>query len=177
MSSQILVAVLGGVASGLATGLVSGAVASNIYIRRAQNANALAAGSQAATGRQVAQASGGGPAMNIRGKHFSLNAAGERPARLRASVQRSAGPGLPKQVLVLQNVGDRPAAELVVRVGADGGGFVAQPDWHGFPHQLAGGQRASVPCLTAGAGYVTLTVQFTDGGSAVGPTYLEATHE
>jgi hypothetical protein len=177
MSNPVLVAVISGLASGVATGIASGALTSSIYIRRAQNANAVASGSQAGTGRQVAQVGGGGSAVNVRGRHFTLNAAGERPARLSASVRRSGEPGLPRQVLILRNIGDRSADELVVRAGDGDGRFVAQPDWHSFPHHLSGGQHASVPCRTTGAGYVTMTVQFVDAGSLVGPIYLEAAHE
>jgi len=172
MSDTIVLAVI----SGLVSGAASGWLTSNLHIRSMRSSRADS-GSQVASGRGNVVAAGGGQAASAkRGSISQTTIASERPAQLTATVERSPDPGLPRQVLVVRNIGDRPVDDLLVRPTHDGGGFLTQPNWANFPAHLSGGQRVAVLCVTSGAGYVTFQVSYVDGGSATGPILLQATH-
>jgi hypothetical protein len=173
MSNPILLAVITGLASGAASGFLT----SSWHIRRTLSARAESGG-QALAGNRNLQGSGSAQVVSARG-HASVSnttMASERPAQLSATVERSPDPGLPRQVLVLRNIGERPVEELVVDAVPDGGAFLAQPNWATFPSRLAGGDQAAVPCSTTGAGLVKLTARYVESGSPTGPILLEASH-
>lgn len=173
MSYQILLAVI----TGLATGAASGWLTSSWHVRRTLSAKAESSGQAQAGGRNL-QGRDAAQVASARG-HASVwqtTVARERPAQLSATVEPSPGPGLPRQVLVLRNIGERPVEELVVAATLDGGAFYAQPNWAAFPSRLAGGDQAAVPCSTSGAGLVKLTARYVSDGSLTGPILLEATH-
>jgi hypothetical protein len=173
MSNPILLAVI----TGLASGAASGWLTSSWHIRKTLSARAESGG-QAQAGNRNLQGSGAAQVASARGRASvsQTTVASERPAQLSATVERSPDPGLPRQVLVLRNIGERPVEELVVAAGPDGGAFLAQPNWAAFPSRLAGGDHAAVPCATTGAGLVKLTARYVADGSLAGPILLEATH-
>jgi hypothetical protein len=177
MTGDIIAAVI----SGIISGALSGAAASSIYIRRTHSSSA-GSHSQAVTGmgNQPTQAGGGGQAASSRRGNVTQtihNEAVGRKAQLIAAVTRSIDKGLPKQSLVLRNVGDAPADGLALAPDPSGGGFTAQPNWQAYPKGLGAGQQAGLPCVTSGAGLVTFIVSFIDDGSAQGPIVMEAAHE
>lgn len=173
MSNPILLAVI----TGLASGAASGWLTSSWHIRRTLSARA-GSGGQAQAGNRNLQGSGSAHVASARG-HASVSQttiANERQAQLSATVERSPDPGLPRQVLVLRNIGERPVEELVVDATPGGGAFLAQPNWATFPSRLAGGDHAAVPCSTTGAGLVKFTARYVADGLLTGPILLEATH-
>ncbi len=173
MLNPILLAAI----TGLASGAASGWLTSSWHIRSTHSAKSES-GSQAAAGRgNVLAGTGGQAASTKRGSISLTTVARERPAQLSATIERSSDPGLPRQVLVLRNIGERPVDSLIVGPTPDGGGFLAQPNWASFPAHLAGAQRASVLCSTSGTGFVTFTATYTDDNSPKGPILLQATHE
>jgi hypothetical protein len=173
MSNSILLAVI----TGLATGAASGWLTSSWHIRRTVTTQAKSGG-QAQVGNRNLEGSGAAQVASAKGRASILQTtvARERPAQLSATVERSSDPGLPRQVLVLRNLGERPVEELVVAAAPDGGAFLAQPNWATFPSRLAGGDHVAVPCSTTGAGLVKLTAQYVADGALTGPILLEATH-
>jgi hypothetical protein len=173
MSNPILLAIITGVASGAASGWLT----SSWHIRRTLSAKAESGGI-AQVGNRNLQGSGAAQVVSARGRASvtQTTLAHERPAQLSATVERSPGPGLPGQVLVLRNIGERPVEELVVAAAPDGGAFLAQPNWVTFPSRLAGGEHTAVPCSTTGAGLVKFTARYVADGSATGPILLEASH-
>jgi hypothetical protein len=173
VSNPILLAAI----TGIATGAASGWLTSSWHIRRTLSAQAKSGGLAQAGNRNL-QGSGAAMVVSARGRaSVSQTAvARERPAQLSATVERSPDPGLPRQVLVLRNIGERPVEELVVTAAPDGGAFIAQPNWATFPSRIAGGDYAAVPCSTTGTGVVKLAATYVDDGSLTGPILLEATH-
>jgi hypothetical protein len=173
MSNPILLAVI----TGLATGIASGWLTSSLRIRWSRTATGGSESNIAAGSRNVQGSSGAQVAVSRRGPISMTNVARERPAQLSATIESSAGPGFPKQVLVLTNLGERPVEDLIADAAPDGGAFMLQPNWANFPHRLSAGQRAGVSCVTTGAGIVRLTVSYVEDGSPKGPMLLEALHQ
>lgn len=176
MSIDLWAAIVGGVVSGA----VSGVLTSSLYIRWVHMSSAEAGGpAVVGRGNQTPVASAGSQAASSRRGNINqsiTNMNNERRAQLAATIAPAKGIGLPAQILVLRNVGDAPAEELMAGPAPDHGGFVAQPDWSKLPRRLAGGQSIELPCVTRGAGMVTFIAQFHTDGAAVGPILVEAAH-
>jgi hypothetical protein len=173
MSNPILLAVV----TGLASGAASGWLTSSWHIRKTLSAHAEVGG-LAQAGNQNLQGTSGALVASARGRASvsQTTVTRERPAQLSATVERSPELGLPRQVLVLRNIGERPVDELIVAAAPDGGAFLVQPNWATFPSRLAGGDHAAVACATTGAGLVKLTARYVADGAQTGPILLEATH-
>ena len=177
MESDLVAAIVGGIVSGA----VSGALTSQWYIRRVHLSSATQHG-QLATGHRnqmVTAASGSQAAATKRGSvtQSVTNLNTRRGPEIAAEVVRHSGPGMPSQMLVLQNLGDAPAESLTVRPTDDGGGFLTAPDFRSLPQRLPSGKSVEVPCVTSGAGYVRMVVQFNDEGRTIGPYTLPAPHK
>jgi hypothetical protein len=177
MSSELLAAVL----SGLVSGLVGGFAASSLHIRFSRSSHAQSSG-PAVTGRshQTASATGSSFAAATRKGNITHNVSSvtrERRPQIAARVLRKTGAGLPSQVIVIENLGQAAAEDLVLQPAPDGGGFMVQPNWAAFPQRLPGGQPVEAPCVTTGRGMVAFLATYRDEDQPMGPLLIQATHE
>jgi hypothetical protein len=171
--------VISAVITGFVSGLVGGAVTSTLFHIRWTHSSRAEGTAQAVTGKGNQTALAGGQAALSRRGNVSqsiTNLSSERPAQLTASVVPRMDRGMPRQLLILRNIGDCAAEDLTVAPPPDGGGFLTPPNWAHFPRRLEGEQEAQVACITVGFGLVRLVVTFRQGELSAGPIVLEASH-